>query len=165
MWKAILQCSNKTLQWFQYSVCCYTNKESLWNFCEHRDYIFYNFLISISYATSKKSFKLKKIKVKKIAIVQRVVTDYRVNFFNTLNDLLDNENIELTVYAGNGRNSEKFKNGLEEIKCARRVKNYYILNTRFYFQNICSILNQYDIVNRASQYCDIKLPTSISRHF
>ena len=86
------------------------------------------------------------MKVKKIAIVQRVVTDYRVNFFNTLNDLLDNENIELTVYAGNGRNSEKFKNGLEEIKCARRVKNYYILNTRFYFQNICSILNQYDIV-------------------
>ena len=61
------------------------------------------------------------MKVKKIAIVQRVVTDYRVNFFNTLNDLLNNENIELTVYAGNGRNSEKFKDGLEEIKCARRV--------------------------------------------
>ncbi len=86
------------------------------------------------------------MKIKKIAIVQRVITDYRVNFFNTLNNLLKNENIELTIYAGNGKNSEKFKDGLEEIKCAKRVNNYYILNTRFYYQNIYSALNQYDIV-------------------
>ena len=86
------------------------------------------------------------MKVKKIAIVQRVITDYRVNFFNTLNNLLENENIELTVYAGNGRNSEKFKDGLKEVKCSKKVNNYYIFNTRFYFQNIYSILNQYDIV-------------------
>jgi glycosyltransferase involved in cell wall biosynthesis len=86
------------------------------------------------------------MKVKKIAIVQRFITNYRVSFFNLLYDLLIKDNIELTIFAGKGHKSDKFKDGLEGIKCGERVKNYRFFGKSIYWQNIYKPLDKYDLV-------------------
>jgi len=84
--------------------------------------------------------------MKKIAIVQRVVTGYRVEFYNTLDNLLDKKNIKLTVFAGSALRSEKFQDGLMDINCGKKVKNYYFFNKKLYWQNLVTVLNNYDLV-------------------
>ena len=84
--------------------------------------------------------------MKKIAIVQRVVTSYRVNFYNRLFDILSKKNIQLTVFAGQSLQKEHFNDGLDKVKCGKRVKNYYLNKEKIYWQNIFSELGKYDLI-------------------
>jgi len=86
------------------------------------------------------------MKIKRVAIVQRIVTSYRVKFYNTLENLLDKKNIELTVFASSSPESEKFKDGLMDVKCVKKIKNYYFFNKKIYWQNLVTVLNKYDLV-------------------
>lgn len=86
------------------------------------------------------------MKNKNIAIIQRDIPDYRVEFCNKLDNLLQKKNIKLTVFAGNAPKSDKFKDGLMDVNCGKRVKNYYFFNKKFYLQNLFTELNNYDLV-------------------
>ena len=83
--------------------------------------------------------------MKKVAIVQRQVTHYRVQFYNLLGKILKMNNIELTIFAGDINKKESFKDGLSNVKYAKRVKNYNI-GKKIYWQNIYHILGNYDLV-------------------
>tara|TARA_Y100000768_G_C23966789_1_gene678253 strand:+ start:243 stop:1349 length:1107 start_codon:yes stop_codon:yes gene_type:complete len=86
--------------------------------------------------------------MKKIAIVQRHVTDYRINFYNDLHNKLKNKNYFLKVYAGKtGSNHEnKFLNcGIDNLNCGEKVKNISFFNS-IYWQNIFFKLQKYDLV-------------------
>ena len=82
----------------------------------------------------------------KVAIVQKVVTDYRVEFYNELQGILANNNIQLSVFSGTVPDNEAFKDGLEEVSCGIRVKNHFFLNNRVYWQNLFQTLSDYDLV-------------------
>jgi len=83
---------------------------------------------------------------KNVAIIQRDIPDYRVEFCNKLDNILREKNIKLTIFAGNAPKEDKFKDGLMDVDCGKRVKNYYFFNKKFYWQNIFTELNNYDLV-------------------
>lgn len=83
--------------------------------------------------------------MKKVAIVQRHLADYRVKFYNILGEILIDNNIELKVFGGNASLDEGYKDGLEAIKYAQRVKNYNF-GKKFYWQNIYQDLKKYDLI-------------------
>jgi hypothetical protein len=83
--------------------------------------------------------------MKKVAIVQRHLSDYRVEFYNNLGEILYNNNIELKVFGGFASLDQGYKDGLEAIKYAQRVKNYNF-GKKFYWQNIYQDLKKYDLV-------------------
>lgn len=83
---------------------------------------------------------------KNVAIIQRDIPDYRVKFCNKLDNILREKNIKLTIFAGNAPKEDKFKDGLMDVDCGKRVKNYYFFNKKIYWQNIFTELNNYDLV-------------------
>lgn len=83
--------------------------------------------------------------MKKVAIVQRQIPHYRSFFFNSLGDELNKNGIKLKVFAGEVDNSQKFKEGLSNVKYAKKVKNYNF-GKSIYWQNILSDLKNYDLV-------------------
>ena len=70
----------------------------------------------------------------KIAIVQKFVAHYRVDFYNQLSELLSNNNIELTIYAGTAPGNESFKDGLNFVVGGIRVVNHYLWKSNIYWQ-------------------------------
>ena len=76
--------------------------------------------------------------MKKIAIVQRHVTNYRINFYNLLYQELYNNNIELTLFAGktgSTKENEYLKSGIEYLDFGKEIKNYSLFKT-LYWQNV-----------------------------
>lgn len=81
----------------------------------------------------------------RIAIVQRIVTDYRVAFYSDLHDKLAACGVELTVFAGQPLPSEGFKDGLDQLAFGVRATNHY-LHDLIYWQNLAGQLAPYDLV-------------------
>ena len=83
--------------------------------------------------------------MKKVAIIQRVITNYRIEFYNQLENLLLNENISLTVFAGEPLKEEEFRDGLNQVNCSKKITNYYF-GKRFYWQNLTKEIKNYDLI-------------------
>jgi len=86
--------------------------------------------------------------MKKIAIVQRHVTNYRINFYNLLYQELYKNNIELTLFAGktgSTKENEYLKSGIEYLDFGKEIKNYSLFKT-LYWQNIFFELKKFDLV-------------------
>jgi len=82
---------------------------------------------------------------KSVAIVQRVITHYRLSFYRRLSSLLAEKGIKLTVFAGHAHAKEAFKDGLDELECGIRVGNRYLYNN-IYWQPLLSKLKDFDLV-------------------
>lgn len=83
---------------------------------------------------------------KKVAIVHKIVPHYRIELFNKLEKLLAARNIELSVFSGTPPKNTTFNDGLSEISCGTRVKNFYFLNNRIYWQNLFFTLRDFDLI-------------------
>jgi glycosyltransferase involved in cell wall biosynthesis len=81
----------------------------------------------------------------RVAIVQRVITNYRVAFLNRLSEKLACKGIELIVFAGKAHKREGFVDALDELRCGVRVKNID-LGCKIYWQSIFWRLQKYDLV-------------------
>ena len=81
----------------------------------------------------------------RVAIVQRVITNYRVAFLNRLSEKLACKGIELTVFAGKAHKHEGFVDALDELQCGVRVQNI-ALSGKTYWQRIFWRLQEYDLV-------------------
>jgi len=74
-------------------------------------------------------------KEKSVAIVQRVITHYRLSFYRRLSDILARKGIRLTAFAGYARPEEAFKDALDELECGVRVCNSYLYGN-IYWQTL-----------------------------
>lgn len=83
--------------------------------------------------------------LKSVAIVQRVITHYRLSFYRRLSDMLANKSIKLTVLAGDARHEEAFKDALGEVGCGIRVCNHYLCGD-IYWQPLLGKLKDFDLV-------------------
>jgi len=82
---------------------------------------------------------------KSVAIVQRLITHYRLPFYRRLSSLLAEKGIKLTVFSGDARPEEAFKDALDELECGIRVCNRYLYNN-IYWQPLLSKLRDFDLV-------------------
>lgn len=83
--------------------------------------------------------------VKSVAIVQRVITHYRLSFYRKLLSLLAEKGIKLTVFAGYARSEEAFKDALDELECGIRIQNRYFFGN-IYWQPLLAKLKDFDLV-------------------
>jgi len=83
---------------------------------------------------------------KKVAIIQKFIPHYRVEFFNLLEKKLSSDNIQLTVFAGTPDQDDAFNDGFNKLVCGSRVNNNLLLNKRVYWQNLFTTLTSYDLV-------------------
>jgi len=81
----------------------------------------------------------------RVAIVQRVITNYRVGFLNRLSAQLAGKGIKLTVFAGKVPRRKGFVDALDELPCGVRVQNID-LGGKAYWQSLFWKLQQYDLV-------------------
>jgi len=84
-------------------------------------------------------------KEKSVAIVQRVITHYRLSFYRQLSDILAGKGIRLTVFAGYARPEEAFRDGLDDLECGIRVQNRYF-TSNIYWQPLLARLKDFDLV-------------------
>ncbi len=84
-------------------------------------------------------------KAKSVAIVQRVITHYRMSFYRHLADSLDKKDIKLTVFAGYARPKEAFKDALDDLECGVRILNRYLFGD-IYWQPLIGRLKDFDLV-------------------
>ncbi len=64
--------------------------------------------------------------MKTVAFVSRVLTHYRIPFFNQLRQLLEAEGIALKVIYGQGSGEDRMKSDSGELKWAQRIRNIYL---------------------------------------
>lgn len=84
-------------------------------------------------------------KEKSVAIVQRVITHYRLSFYRQLSVMLAEKGIKLTVFAGHARSKEAFKDALDEIGCGIRVCNHHLYGD-IHWQALFGRLKDFDLV-------------------
>lgn len=83
---------------------------------------------------------------KKIYIVQRRLTHYRVPFFNALRDELSSCDIKLALLYGNGTDAEEAKQDAGELAWATCIPTRYFLDGKLCWQPIRPYINDADLV-------------------
>ena len=86
--------------------------------------------------------------MKKVLILQKVLPEYRVAFFNKLRDRLLQNNVELDLIYGNGSKEELLKKDKVDIPWAKSKKNkiFNIAGKEIYWQPVLNELPGYDLV-------------------
>jgi glycosyltransferase involved in cell wall biosynthesis len=80
-----------------------------------------------------------------VAIVYRIVPDYRVDFYNRLEAFLASHGVALTVYGGQALSAESFRESGDRVACHRFVRNRYLRGS-VYYQPVLSLLRAHDLV-------------------
>lgn len=83
---------------------------------------------------------------KRVAIVQRRLTHYRVPFFNELRDKLNARNIELELWHGEPTPSERKKRDGGQLNWARQLKTEYLFGSRLCWHELPPSLATADMV-------------------
>ncbi|MEO5991629.1 MAG: hypothetical protein ABIP68_08340, partial [Ferruginibacter sp.] len=64
--------------------------------------------------------------MKKVLIIQRIVPEYRIAFFNLLKLELEKENVELSLIYGNKSSTYKSGDFFYELECGKLIQNKII---------------------------------------
>ena len=83
---------------------------------------------------------------KKVTIVQRRLTHYRVAFFQSLRKVLEEREIELQLLIGVGTQEEKEKNDSGNISWAKQIATKYFFKNKLCWQPIHKYLSNSDLV-------------------
>ena len=83
---------------------------------------------------------------KKVIIVQRRLTHYRVAFFEALRQALQNHGIELQLLVGAGTREESQKQDSGEISWAIQIPTRYFLKNKLCWQPVHKYLSGADLV-------------------
>tara|TARA_B100001093_G_scaffold511789_1_gene580460 strand:+ start:480 stop:1604 length:1125 start_codon:yes stop_codon:yes gene_type:complete len=101
----------------------------------------------------------------KVAIVQRCVTDYRVDFYKKLQKILLKNSIDLSVFSGDVPPNEAYVDGLNKLPFGKRIDNYYYLNNQVYWQNLFCVLTRFDLVIvEQANYALLNYPLLLNRY-
>lgn len=82
----------------------------------------------------------------RVAILQRVLSDYRIAFFDVLAERAQQDGIELTVLAGQGRPAEHLKEPVVQRDYLRRVTNTYLAGRAYWMRDVFSFTRTQDLV-------------------
>ena len=80
-----------------------------------------------------------------VTIIQRILTHYRIPFFNRLKKLLDKAGIDLQLIYGQGSQDEELRKDQVDINWAIKIHNYY-LPGRIVYQPCYNLLKDADLV-------------------
>ena len=83
---------------------------------------------------------------KKVVVVQRRLTHYRIPFFELLRKMLLAHGIELILLYGDGTTEESKKRDAAEISWAKKISNRYLFGSRLCWQPIHAYLKGADLV-------------------
>ena len=85
---------------------------------------------------------------KRVLIVQTMMKQYRVPFFDNLHQALEEEGIELRVAYGNPPASEKKKQDNVELgePCGRKIRNRWLMGERLLLQSLFGEVRRADLV-------------------
>ncbi|NKB21210.1 MAG: glycosyltransferase [Alphaproteobacteria bacterium] len=81
----------------------------------------------------------------KVVILQEHIPHYRIAVWNNLNAELAKVGHQLEVVAGNAPSTAKFVDGMDQLECGVRVKNYWLGNS-FYWQPVLSRVMSADLL-------------------
>jgi glycosyltransferase involved in cell wall biosynthesis len=81
----------------------------------------------------------------RVAMVERVITHYRTDFFNALAAALSRRGVTFNVFSGHAHAHEAFKDGSCKVACALPAPNRYF-TARVYWQAAWRRLQGYDLV-------------------
>lgn len=84
--------------------------------------------------------------MKKVLIIQRRMTHYRIPFFNLLLNELLSRNISLIVAAGEGHISEQLKSDKGVLDWAHPLRTHYFFDGKICWQPFGSVMNGCDLV-------------------
>ena len=79
--------------------------------------------------------------MKKVLIIQRRMTHYRIPFFNLLLNELLSRNISLIVAAGEGHISEQLKSDKGVLDWAHPLRTHYFFDGKICWQPFGSVMN------------------------
>lgn len=82
----------------------------------------------------------------RVAILQRVLSDYRVAFFDALAVRLQQDGIELIVLAGQGRPTEHLKEPVVKRDYLRRVTNAYLAGRAYWMRDVFGFTRTQDLI-------------------
>jgi len=82
----------------------------------------------------------------RVAILQRVLSDYRVAFFDALAERLQQDGIELTVITGQGQPGEHLNEPVLQRDYLRRVQNIYVLGRGYWMRDTVRSVRAQDLV-------------------
>ncbi|MBN4078725.1 glycosyltransferase family 4 protein [Gammaproteobacteria bacterium AH-315-C21] len=83
--------------------------------------------------------------MKKVVFIQRMVPDYRANFFYLLREALEYEGIDFSLVAGGTKTGEALVDAFPEEKWSFRCGNYYIFKN-LYYQSVRRYISNADLV-------------------
>jgi L-malate glycosyltransferase len=85
-------------------------------------------------------------KIKKVVIIQRRLTHYRVPVFNQMKSILSDVGVELVIVYGDPTVSEKIKNDTGHLDWGTYVPCHYFLGGRLCWQNPGRIIESADLI-------------------
>jgi len=86
--------------------------------------------------------------MKKVLILQKVLPEYRVSFFNKLRHKLTEYNIQLDLIYGSGSKEEQLKKDKVDIDWATKKENiiFNIAGKEIYWQPVLKEIKEYDLI-------------------
>jgi glycosyltransferase involved in cell wall biosynthesis len=84
--------------------------------------------------------------MKKVLVVQRRLTHYRVSFFEVLKKVMYERNIELILAYGDPDSEEMKKKDEGEISWAKKLKTHYLLKGKVCWQPFSNLVNEVDAI-------------------
>lgn len=82
----------------------------------------------------------------RVAILQRVLSDYRIAFFDALAERLRQGGIELIVLAGQGRPAEHLNEPMVQRHYLRRVTNTYLAGRAYWMRDVFGFTQRQDLI-------------------
>ena len=82
---------------------------------------------------------------KKVTIIQRRLTHYRVAFFQSLRKVLEEREIELQLLIGTGTLEECSKHDYGELSWARQIPTRYFFKNKLCWQSVNKFLKDTDL--------------------
>ncbi len=86
--------------------------------------------------------------MKEVTIIQRILPQYRIDFFEGLRDSLKREGVKLQLVYGGGDKNDALKKDEVELNWAKKIKNhrYRIFSTNLYWQPCLSYIKKSELI-------------------